>query len=320
MVIHVSAQNWDKTDIHLLAWQVMNFWDGMVRWAVPVFVMISGALFLNRDIPIRKLYGKYIFRIFTAFVFWSFLYTVTLKQDELEPIEYLEHFLMGHYHMWFLYAIAGLYVIVPFVRKIAESELLTKYFLGLAFVLASLLPNTVDIIPLFSEKYGELACKVAGNFYVSFVAGFTGYFLLGHFLNTEIISRKAERLIYAAGIIGAIMCIVLSSLVSLATGVPTEMFYRELMVTTMFQAIALFVFFRERLNFPARFIRTLSQYSFGAYLVHPEVIEILREFGLNTLTFSPIISIPVIVAIVFVISFAISAILNQIPVLKKFIV
>ena len=116
------------------------------------------------------------------------------------------------------------------------------------------------------------------------------------------------------------MCIVLSSLLSLAKNAPTEMFYSERMVTTMFPAIALFVFFRERFNFPARFIKTLSQYSFGAYLVHAGVIYLLAKLGLNTLMFSPIISIPVISVIVFVISFAASAILNQIPVLKKYIV
>ena len=74
IVIHVAASKWYTTDIHTFEWETMNFYDSIVRWAVPVFVMISGALFLSRDIPVRKIYGKYIFRIFTAFVFWSFVY------------------------------------------------------------------------------------------------------------------------------------------------------------------------------------------------------------------------------------------------------
>lgn len=88
----------------------------------------------------------------------------------------------------------------------------------------------------------------------------------------------------------------------------------------MCEAAAVFVFFRERLNFPVRFMRALSQYSFGAYLAHPAVIEFLAELGLDSLTFSPAASIPVIAVIVFVISFGISAVLNHIPVLKKYIV
>ena len=86
------------------------------------------------------------------------------------------------------------------------------------------------------------------------------------------------------------------------------------------EAVAVFVFFRERLNFPVRFMRALSQYSFWAYLVHIAVIDLLAKLGLDSLAFSPVISIPVISVIVFVISFTISAILNHIPVLKKYIV
>ena len=320
MVIHVAAQNWYTTDVHSLEWQAMNFWDSMVRWVVPVFVMISGALFLSKDIPVKKLYGKYIFRIFTAFVFWSFVYAVAYYAAKRDALKALGQFLTGYYHMWFLYMIVGLYMIVPFVRKIAESESLMKYFLGLVFVFAFLLPEAADVISLFSEKYGKFAGRLAGMFHLEFVAGFTGYFLLGYFLNTTNISHKTERFMYAAGIIGVIMCIVLSSLASLTKGAPNKTFYGNHTVTTILEAVAVFVFFRKRFNFPARLISALSQYSFGAYLVHAGVISLLRKLGLHSLTFNPIISIPVISVIVFVISFAVSAIINQIPVFRKYIV
>ena len=211
-------------------------------------------------------------------------------------------------------------MIVPFVRNIAESETLTKYFLVMSFLFAFLLPETVSIISLFSEEYGKFAGGLVSRFNLQFVAGFTGYFLLGYFLNTVRISPKAERLIYAAGIVSVIACVILSSLVSLSQGAPNQTFYGNHTVTTLFEAVAVFVFFRERLNFPARFIRVLSQYSFGAYLVHAAVITLLGKIGLHSLTFSPAVSIPVISVIVFVLSFGISAILNHIPVLKKYIV
>ena len=319
----MASGNWYITDVHTSQWQAMNFWHGgIVRWAVPVFVMMSGALFLSphKDIPAKKLYTKYIFRIFTAFVFWSLVYAVAYYAAERDMLRAFAKFLTGYYHMWFLWMIAGLYMIVPFVRKIAESGTLTKYFLGLALVFAYVLPETVNVIALFSEKYGEFAGKLAGMPRLEFVGGFTGYFLLGHFLNTARISRKAERVIYAAGIVSVIACVILSSAVSLAQDSPNQIFYDNLTVTTLCEAVAVFVFFRERLNFPVKFIRALSQYSFGAYLVHAAVITFLRKLGLHSLTFCPAVSIPVISVIVFVISFGISAVLNHIPVLKKYIV
>ncbi|MBQ3346627.1 MAG: acyltransferase family protein, partial [Synergistaceae bacterium] len=317
MMLHVASHNWGTTDVHSLEWQAMNFYDAIVRWAVPVFVMISGALFLNKDIPLRKIYSKYIFRIFTAFVFWSFVYAVAYYATKRDAVKALGHFVAGNYHMWFLFMIVGLYMIIPFVKKIAESESLTKYFLALAFFFAFLFPETVRIISLFSEKYGEFADKLVGNFRFQFVAGFTVYFLLGYFLNRSQISTKT---VYTAGIIGFTATALMSLYASRFKCEAFGGFYGNHTVNVMCEAIAVFVFFRERLNFPARFVRTLSQYSFGAYLVHAGVISLLGKFGLHSLTFSPVISIPVIAVIVFVISFTVSAVLNHIPVLNKYIV
>ena len=318
MVLHVAASKWYITDIHTFEWETMNFYDSIVRWAVPVFVMISGALFLSRDIPVRKIYSKYIFRIFTAFVFWSFFYVCLNDADvAILGIDIIH----GHFlHMWFLFMIAGLYMIAPFVKKIAESESLTKYFLVLAFFFAFLFPETVEFISVFSEEYGKFAGTFADHFHLKFVRGFTAYFLLGYFLNSAKISRRAERLIYIAGIAGFAATVLMSLHASLFIGKPSG-FYNDHTVNVMFESISVFVFFKAKFNRPSRIIRVLSQYSFGAYLVHVAMIGIImNKLGLNPLMFNPLLSIPVISVIVFVISFGISAVLNHIPVLKKYIV
>ena len=78
MILHISAQNWYSTDVISFEWNVFNFYDSIVRWTVPVFVMISGALFLDREHTVQQLYGKYIFRIVTAFIFWSVAYALMI--------------------------------------------------------------------------------------------------------------------------------------------------------------------------------------------------------------------------------------------------
>ncbi len=47
------------------------------KWAVPVFVMISGALFLEpaKNITINNILRKYIFRVAIVFIVWSLFYT-----------------------------------------------------------------------------------------------------------------------------------------------------------------------------------------------------------------------------------------------------
>ena len=76
VVLHFAAQNWDNIDVSSFEWQVFNLYDAVAAWGVPVFVMISGALFLGKELTLKKLYGKYILRIVTAFFFWSVLYAL----------------------------------------------------------------------------------------------------------------------------------------------------------------------------------------------------------------------------------------------------
>ena len=45
MMLHVCAAQFDKIEIASFSWQVLNVYDGIVRFCVPVFVMISGVFF-----------------------------------------------------------------------------------------------------------------------------------------------------------------------------------------------------------------------------------------------------------------------------------
>ena len=319
MALHVAAQNWYTTDVNSFEWQVLNFYDSIARFGVPIFVMISGSLFLSKDIPLRKIYSKYISRIVTAFLFWSFVYASREYMKTGSILKASAHFIKGHYHLWFLFMIVGLYMIVPFMRKIAESESLTKYFLALALVFAYIIPEAVDIISVFSERYSTFAGKVVNNFNMCFVMGFSGYFLLGHVLNTIELSPKVERAIYLAGIIGAVMIILMSAFASVFKGEPLGL-YSSHSVNVMCESVAVFVFFKRHFTRESRIIRTLSKYSFGAYLVHAAVIGVIAKLGLDSLTFNPLFSVPVISVIVFTVSFVISAVMNHIPMLKKYVI
>lgn len=50
----------------------------VARWAVPCFLMVSGVMFLdkNKDIPIKKLYVKHVFRLAVSYAFWSCIYAL----------------------------------------------------------------------------------------------------------------------------------------------------------------------------------------------------------------------------------------------------
>ena len=320
MVIHIDSYDWVAGKISTFDLRVLNFYrSALVRWAVPVFVMISGALFLNKDIPFKKLYSKYIFKIFTALVFWSFAYAVKdyVKTGDIHKA--YETLILGHFHLWFLFMIMGLYMIVPFVRKIAESDFLTKYFLVLTIVFSSIMPHIADIVFMFSERYAFIAGKFTDKFMMYFVFGQTGYFLLGYFLDNKDITQKAERMIYFAGLCGFAFTTTFPDYAQNMKTAGLNLLWRNGLDTICVSA-AVFIFFRKHFNYENRFIMKLAKYSFGTYLIHFAVITALRQLGLFSMAIRPAFLLPVIAVAVFIVSFIISAILNHIPLLKKYIV
>ena len=80
VLLHVSAWNWTSATIGGFEWKVLSFYNGLVRWCVPVFVMISGALFLGRKVDLKKLYINHVLKMWVAFAVWSTIYyMVTFK-------------------------------------------------------------------------------------------------------------------------------------------------------------------------------------------------------------------------------------------------
>lgn len=71
MLMHSVASCWYITPVTQTEWHIYNIYDGLIRFCVPVFIMISGSMFLNpdREIPVSLLYRKYIPRILCAYIF-----------------------------------------------------------------------------------------------------------------------------------------------------------------------------------------------------------------------------------------------------------
>ena len=320
-MLHVSASRWYSTDVNSFEWKVFNFYDSIVRWPTPIFVMISGALFLDRDFSLKKIFSKNILRIVTAFIFWSCVYAAVRYSQTKKIFEAVKILFGGSYHMWFLFTAIGLYITIPFMKKISEDKFLTKYFLLLAFIFAIMIPQSVNILRLFSEDYGKLTGNIFNKFNLKLPIGYTGYFLLGYVLNKKQISKRVSRIIYIAGICGFLLTIFMTLEASLMKNKATEIFYQGLTFNVMLEIIAMFVFFKNNFSKNSQIIAKLSKYSFGAYLVHVEVIRWITHYlGFNTLSINPVISVPAISCLTFLISFLISGILNNITVLKKYIV
>lgn len=372
MIIHISAQHFYDTDVYGVAWQSFNIYDSIFRWGVPVFAMISGALFLSRDIPAKKIYSKYVLRMATAFIGWCFIYYLTggqSIQDQFlglfrdgKTYRYIE-ILNCPYHLWFVLTISGIYICLPIIKKIVEDIRITRYFLIVAFIFTSVLPLISVVVTDFGGmRLGELQSVLDSdissmNMYL--VSGYVCYFILGYYLSTIDVEKKYRILIYVAGILGALFTIFMNSTVAMRTGEFCGNYYGYYYVNVLAESVALFVLFKYigearkqrdsqkatqlinsdttdiqdsedfgdtkdnsiRVSKIDVFVHKLSKYSFGAYLVHLLIVYKLdSHFKIDTLTFNPIISVIAIAGLVFIIAFTISFVLNQIPIVKKYVV
>lgn len=341
MVIHISGQNWSTVDIHSSAWQVFNILDACTHWAVPVFIMISGALFLGRSIEIKTIYNKYVLRLVTAFIFWSVLYAFLGAENGQSR---LHRIFIGHYHMWFILMMAGIYICLPFLAMIAQNEKLCNYYLVISFICTFAVPQfrllCTDFAPTFILRISEALNQFVNNFGINFILGYPFYFVLGYKLSR---SKTPLRPIILLGGLGLILTPLLTHIRSMQLGYGYIEYYGNFTLNMQAASAAIFVGFKELGGWIApsgttqesaavmasaktSLSATLSNWSFGAYLVHALLLELLdRVLGLNTLTFGQsaggaLGSVILITIIVFVASFAISGILHQIPVVKKYLV
>ncbi len=322
--IHVSGLNWSSTDVNSFAWQVYNFYDSISRWAVPAFVMISGTLFLGKGIGIRRIYTKYVLRIVTAFLFWSLVYALL---DGGTRKEILDNIIQGHYHMWFLFTIVGLYICLPILDRIAENRTALVYFLALAFVFTGLIPEILTVVHDFGghilQSVSAMCDQALSKMNFHLAVGYSGYFVGGFYLSRKDLSKRRRLVIYGLGFAGFASTVIVSSLVSISLQQPTG-YYGYFSLNVLAEITAVFVWCRYNLSPKGRLyplIKVLSKYSFGAYLVHALVLErVCTKIGIWTWVGSPVLTVAMVVGFTFALSVLISALLNHIPVLKNYIV
>ena len=141
IILHVSALKWNTTPVTSFNWQIMNLYDSLVRWTVPVFIMISGMLHLqignyHDDFSKEKhIMYKKIFRVICAVIFWTIVYHAAFpvmsyvigKNSSIDVHIFLSIpnkiiFQPGLYHLWYLYICIGLYLITPLLNRFINSS------------------------------------------------------------------------------------------------------------------------------------------------------------------------------------------------------
>lgn len=312
VIMHTAAVGWNAALVGSGEWLTMTVYDGLVRWPVPVFVMITGALFLPKKTGLESMLRRYIPRIAAAWVIWSGIYAAYSGGDVLRS------FLSGHYHLWYLPFLCGVYLVLPFLQKIAEDDALADQLLGVSTVVALVIPWLADALALVPGLEGYVR-TVENQLHFTFFFDLLALLLLGHRLNRRELAPKHRRLLYGLGLLGLAVTVFGTVWVSRWAGRNVTLFFDHASPNVLLSAAALFVFAKYNLTKLPPFAAALAKCSFGIYLSHALVIDILADNGLSTLTLEPVWSVPVLSLAVFGISAILTAVVRRIPGIGTFL-
>lgn len=293
-----------------------------MMWAVPCFVMVTGALLLdpNKKIGYKKLFCKYIYRVFAALILFGMLFRIFDIFMDKEPVN-ISAFLKGFYeiftgtswsHIWYLYLLIGLYLLLPFYKKIvcysSKNELI--YLLGVYVIFLSILPIL---------KIWDLDC----GFYIHVSTIYPFYLFCGYAIYNNIFCpNKAGSLLL---ILAGTFFIVLFTIIRWKYEFPSmEILWGYSSVFVIMQAVGLFSLMKnmkESILAPLKYILTkIDEYSFGIYLVHMIFVRlILRYMQFNPYKNGGIIAFLGVLLIVFSLSYIIVWILKKLPFINKVI-
>ncbi|MDB5135091.1 MAG: acyltransferase family protein [Mucilaginibacter sp.] len=324
IVLHTaSLLLMDYKKAHLNDWLVADFYNALVRFAVPVFVMITGALQLHREYEITDFLKRRLSRVVWPFLFWSLVYVgyswynedIAFTGNAWANILVVLHQLKygAYYHLWYVYMLIGLYLFMPviskFVRNATEKEI--RYFLLVWFV-----------VMIFNQPYLSRFMPLID---VHYFIGYLGYLVLGHylaFLELPQNGLKAPLIIYF------FLC-----LAGITVGTYQITTNTHSLSTIMYEPLGPFiVLFSSGIFLLARItvfklpqslvkIRDLAGgFSLGIYLCHALFLVLIDQWWhISYQLCTPILSIPITALVCFVLSFLLIFILNKIPFIGKYI-
>ncbi len=321
-------------------WDLANVLDAAGRWAVPVFIMLSGALLLHpsRVESARAFYRRRLTRLGTAVVFWSVffmtfsvLYTGWGSVRWDAPNSIWRGVLHGapYVHLHFVFRLLGLYAITPMLRVYVRH--------------ASLRLRTAMAVLVLGLGMGHsIIAGVLGVPTTAFTSlwPFLGLYLLGNVMRDLRVTRRMAGI---AGV-GFAACVALmagGTRALVGTGELPQAYpsvdmllYDFLNPVRVAMAICAWLVFAgtlgglRRESRSGRVFAALAPLTLGVYLVHPLFREILYTDGWRLIPGvrdggelfrwpTPAVGIPLVFAVTIVASFATTWLLARIPFVRK---
>ena len=279
---------------------------------IGLFFMISGSLLLGNNLSTKEFLKKRFTKILYPSLFWTVFYLMIECSSEhldinnvLISVCSIPFSAQGHGILWFMYTLAGLYLLTPILSKwlnnACKREIEFYLFLW-----------AITLLYPYLSKFLIINDSDTGILY--YFTGYLGYYLLGYYLKNH----------YRHRIIHVILAIAVATIVPVTLCFSTSerdfytmLWYLSLPVVLM--AFCWFVLINQCPNKKIAIINEVSKLSFGIYLIH---IFIMRNilWRISVITELPgVVQIPVVHILTFLLSFIAVWMLSKLT-LSKYII
>lgn len=323
VIRHSATATFEFVEMLSTNWWVSNIYGSLSAWMIPVFMMISGASFLDpsRRITPKKLYQKNIVRMLCAFAFWSLFYAVynTVSGQDVQS-DFLTMLFEGHFHLWFIPMIIGMYMLTPLLRPVAENNNSLICITIVTGITGVIIPTLQDL-GLF---WDNTLFTGLNNF--GFISAYVCFYFMGYLFHKMEIGKTGRVFIYSIGIIATVVIFYGTYLLTVKDGYHNEDMQADNNLFTALQGLALFLLFKEKMRdislkpSTQKFILDISGLTFGVYMVHVVLLALLDKFGFSPVTYPAVYMIPMLILFVLPTSFFISYGLKKLPFLGKYII
>lgn len=310
---------------------------------VPVFLMLSGALLLNRDYAIYGFLKRRFPRVLGPFIFWMLIaILLTLLTTDLfsyfSSISITVTYIVKTFltSRWYVWMILGVYLAMPIINDFVKNRGLkgVEYFLILWIITSTLL-----VFSLYFDKslyYLDL----------SIFAGPIGFVLLGYYIHNKDFKKDFRCSPDKLAILGLLMfisAVLIKSILLYMHYFDPYMFryyifqtksHLEIDIFAFIQAMGIFLMFKYLNDANAKKLTTkissflkegiigrltvsLSQCSYGIYLNHYISLSIIGLLGFDAVTHNALKWIPFLAIGILIVSWVLILIMDKIPYLNK---
>lgn len=326
VMIHVNScysfWNFSKS----FTWISANVLQGVFSFAVLVFFMITGATLIDyrERYSTTEYFKKRTKKTLIPYVFWTIMFVLLafglggIDKSTISLKWIITGFLSGNilFAYWFFIPLFVIYLIIPIISLIPKEnrQKIFLYIIVIGLLFSTVLPLVFDLVGL------------KGSINIGYsTLGYLVFIFIGYYIDNYQISKRFRILSYVLGIVGLTWQILATHILSFRDGQLNRLFLEYLCIPNVLVSISIFIFFKhlntEKIGDKlSKVINWFADTSFGVYLLHMFIVEILSKLNsmivysvdFSSLTFRIVGGI-----LIYLITCLLVKLIKKVPILNK---